>query len=260
MSLLALNRVLWLTGESSHLGPFFLFFELLLLFCEIHFVLFWLFSRDGRLQIGDEIINVNGCRLRGVGLQEARDILQNSPKEVDIVIARCSGEIGSSSSGRSTVTTDESCTDTAENSPSPTPTPRVSSPSPPRYYDPSIRSSPALASIHKLTTQGDTTTSIRNKTPHHQRRSRSAHPQRKSMGPLNMNATTTPTDPMATSTHGPSAATSTSSEVGLRRPKSLSLFIYTITYEKGAGKKSLGFSVVGGRDSPKGSMGIYVKT
>ena len=240
--------------------PFFSFFELLLLFCEIHFVLFWLFSRDGRLQIGDEIINVNGCRLRGVGLQEARDILQNSPKEVDIVIARCSGEISSSSSGRSTATTDESCTDTAENSPSPTPTPRVSSPSPPRYYDPSIRSSPALASIHKLTTQGDTTTSIRNKTPHHQRRSRSAHPQRKSMGPLNINATTTPTDPMATSTHGPSAATSTSSEVGLRRPKSLSLFIYTITYEKGAGKKSLGFSVVGGRDSPKGSMGIYVKT
>jgi hypothetical protein len=49
---------------------------------EIHFVLFRLFSRDGRLQIGDEIINVNGCRLRGVGLQEARDILQNSPKEV----------------------------------------------------------------------------------------------------------------------------------------------------------------------------------
>lgn len=208
------------------------------------------FFRDGRLQIGDEIINVNGCRLRGVGLQEARDILQNSPKEVDIVIARCAAETAVTSRGRST--TDESGPDTADNSPSPTPIPRVSSPSPPRYYDPGMRSSPALASIHKLT-QSDTTAIRNHKTPHHQRRSRSAHPQRKSMGPLNSTAD-------ATATQATSSMATSAGEMVSRRPKSLSLFIYTITYEKGAGKKSLGFSVVGGRDSPKGSMGIYVKT
>ncbi|KAK3856235.1 hypothetical protein Pcinc_037432 [Petrolisthes cinctipes] len=46
------------------------------------------FPRDGRLRVGDEIINVNGKRLRGVSLEEARHILRHTPLEVDIVVAR----------------------------------------------------------------------------------------------------------------------------------------------------------------------------
>lgn len=36
--------------------------------------------------------------------------------------------------------------------------------------------------------------------------------------------------------------------------------IKNVVFEKGPGKRSLGFTVVGGKDSPKGSIGIYVKS
>ncbi|KAK2719991.1 PDZ domain-containing protein 2-like isoform X2 [Artemia franciscana] len=45
-------------------------------------------EKDSRLQPGDEIINVNGKRLRGVELTEARTLLTPASGTVDIVISR----------------------------------------------------------------------------------------------------------------------------------------------------------------------------
>lgn len=44
--------------------------------------------REGNLCIGDEIINVNGRRLRGLTMAGARDALGSGPRDVDLVIAR----------------------------------------------------------------------------------------------------------------------------------------------------------------------------
>ena len=44
--------------------------------------------RDGRFRVNDEIINVNGHTLRGLSMEQARNVLKNTAQHVDITIAR----------------------------------------------------------------------------------------------------------------------------------------------------------------------------
>lgn len=172
-------------------------------------------DKEGTLKIGDEILIVNGKRLRGLSMAEARKILGNGsgPGDIDIVISRFSGvdqqakKLKESSVDYENVSMEDG-------------------------HGVIVESSPGSHHFRK-----------------HQTR---CHRDRKDESNRSMSSEKFVTNMDSRFTQSVSKFCTLP-----RRPRSTVSTFLTVLFEKGAGKKSLGFTIVGGRDSPKGSIGNY---
>nr|XP_033334409.1 uncharacterized protein LOC117225184 isoform X1 [Megalopta genalis] len=174
-------------------------------------------DKEGTLRIGDEILIVNGKRLRGLNMAKARQILGSGsgPGEVDIVVSRYTA-------------LDQSSKKLTESSVD--------------YENVNMENG------HGVIVDNSSKSHFKkHHTKHHRdRRNESNKSISSEKSVLNMDN---------------SGSQSVSNFCTLpRRPRSTLSTFLTVVFQKGPGKKSLGFTIVGGSDSPKGSIGIFIKS
>lgn len=170
-------------------------------------------DKEGTLRIGDEILIVNGKRLRGLSMAEARKILgnRNSHGEVDIVISRFTNLEQQKRLKESSVD----------------------------YENVSIENG-----------QGTIVEATSSPKLRFQKNQTRTHRKNESSRSITLEK---PSNPTELDTLGRNVSNFCTLP---RRPRSTLSTFQTVTFEKGPGKKSLGFTIVGGRDSPKGSIGM----